>query len=86
VLSPEASVQFFYSEDIKNAEDSAAKRAELLDEWKNGEASPEKAAECGAIDDIIAYAETRARIISAVEMLFAKISGNPAKKHSKLPF
>lgn len=86
VLSPEASVQFFYSDDIKNAEDSAAKRAELLDEWKKNEASPEKAAECGAIDDIIAYAETRARIISAVEMLFAKISGNPAKKHSKLPF
>lgn len=86
VLSPEASVQFFYGDDIKNAENSAAKRAELLDGWKNGEASPEKAAECGAIDDIIAYAETRARIISAVEMLFAKISGNPAKKHSKLPF
>ena len=86
VLSPEASVQFFYSDDIKASEDGAAKRAELVLEWKKSEASPEKAAACGAIDDVIAYSETRARIISAVEMLFAKISGKAAKKHSKLPF
>ncbi len=86
VLSPEASVQFFYADDIKAAEDGAAKRAELLSDWKENEACPEKAAANGSIDDVIAYAETRARIISAVEMLFAKIAGNPAKKHSKLPF
>ncbi len=86
VLSPEASVQFFYGDEIKEAEDGAAKRAELVSEWKSGKASPEKAAALGAIDDIIAYSEARARIISAVEMLFAKIAGNPAKKHSKLPF
>lgn len=86
VLSPEASVQFFYSDDIKAAEDGAAKRKELEDEWKSTEASPEKAAANGSVDDVIAFSETRARIISAVEMLFAKISGNPAKKHSKLPF
>ena len=86
VLSPEASVQFMFADEIKAADDSAAKRAELLNKWKSEEASPEKAAANGSIDDVVAYAETRARIISAVEMLFAKISGNPAKKHSKLPF
>ena len=86
VLSPEASVQFMFADEIKAAEDSAAKRAELLKKWTSEDASPEKAAANGSIDDVIAYAEARARIISAVEMLFAKISGNPAKKHSKLPF
>ena len=86
VLTPEASVQFFYADEIKEAEDGAAKRSELENEWKTENASPKKAAACGAIDDIVAYGEVRARIISAVEMLFAKISGHPAKKHSKLPF
>ncbi len=86
VLSPEASVQFFSADEIKKAEDGAAKRAELLDAWKKNEANPENAAASGAIDDILVYGETRARIISALEMLFAKISGKPAKKHSKLPF
>ncbi len=72
VMSPEAAVQFIWSDEIKSASDSAAKREELISEWNNTLASPIAAAKCGDIDDIISLDELRQRIAAALEILAFK--------------
>jgi propionyl-CoA carboxylase beta chain len=43
------------------------------------------AAKAGMVDDVIQPANTRAMIISALEMLASKRDSNPPKKHGNLP-
>jgi len=43
------------------------------------------AAKAGMVDDMIQPANTRAMIISALEMLASKRDSNPPKKHGNLP-
>ncbi len=59
-------------------------RADLEAEWRAGLASPVAAASCGEIDDIIAPAEFRQRICSALLLLSAKGTVT-ARRHSVLP-
>ena len=86
VMEPDAAVQFVYGDEIKNAEDSVAKRKELTEKWKTENACAEAAACKGDIDDVVDYSLARARIISAFMMLWAKADGKVLKKHTKLPF
>lgn len=48
-------------------------------------ATPYKAAERGYIDMIIDPGETRLRIITALDMLAAKLTSRPARKHGNIP-
>ena len=48
-------------------------------------ANPYVAAKKGYIDDIIEPAQTRFRIIRALEMLATKRVSNPPKKHGNIP-
>ena len=45
----------------------------------------DKAAELGYIDEIIMPADTRPRLIGALDMLQNKREKNPPKKHGNLP-
>ncbi len=72
IMSPEAAVQFIWSEEIKSSKDPVAKREELISEWNNTLASPIAAAKSGDIDDIISLAELRQRIAAALEILAFK--------------
>ncbi len=85
ILAPEAAVEFLYADQIKAADDSAAEKDNLLTEWNTYHASPLCAARSGDIDDIIDYAEFRARICAAFEMLSAKSESPIVKLHSNLP-
>lgn len=85
ILPTDAAVEFLYSEEIKAAKDPAAKRAELTEEWKAGEASALNAARNGDIDDLVERSELRARIASAFEMLSSKATAEPYKKHGNMP-
>lgn len=82
VMEPAAAVQFVYGDQIKTPEDRAAKTAE----WMENCASPAAAAVTGDVDDVIAPADVRAKVISAFMMLWAKADGSVFKKHTKLPF
>lgn len=82
VMKPEAAVQFIYSDEIKTPAD----REEKTNEWMLDHASAAAAASTGDIDDVVPAEELRARIISALGMLWSKASGNVSGKHSKLPF
>lgn len=82
VMEPAAAVQFLYGDAIHTPDERQAKIAE----WKADQADPAKAAATGEVDDVIAPAEIRAKVISAFLMLWAKAEGSVSRKHSKLPF
>jgi len=85
VMGPDGAVNIIYREEIAGAEDADARRAELIAEYQEKFTNPYIAAGQGFLDDVIDPAETRARIISALEMLRNKRDNLPAKKHGNIP-
>lgn len=82
VMDAEAAVNVMYAQELKNAEDGVALKAEKIAQYGNQQASPYLAASRGYIDDIIQPVATRKRIAAALEMLSSKRESKPAKKHS----
>ena len=70
---------------IDEAEDKAAKRAELVEEYNRKFMNPYVAAERGYVDEVIAPEETRSRIINALKMLENKRRVQIDKKHGNIP-
>ncbi len=58
-MGPEGATDIVYRREIQAAADPAARRTELIDEYKERFANPWVAAERGYIDDVIDPAETR---------------------------
>ena len=85
VMGPEGAVNIIARKEIKAADDPEAKRAELLEDYKDKFANPYAAASKGYIDDVIEPHETRLRVIKALEMLQNKRDTNPPKKHGNIP-
>ncbi len=78
-LSPEASVAFVWNDRVKD-DDLFSSREMLEVEWREKLASPNDAALCGEIDDILAPAELRPRIVSALHMLLGKRGFDSVRK------
>jgi len=85
VMGPEGAVNIIARTEIKEAEDPEARRAELLEDYRDKFANPYVAASRGYIDDVIEPHETRPRLINALEMLQNKQDTNPPKKHGNIP-
>jgi acetyl-CoA carboxylase carboxyltransferase component len=85
-LMPEAAVEFLWHDQLKGCENLDAKRKELAKEYASTLASAEKAANLGVIDDVVAPAELRAVIASALSMMEGKRVTNLPKKHNNFPF
>ena len=85
VLGPDGAVDIIHRREIADAEDSAAKRTELIDDYRDKLATPYIAAERGWLDDVIDPIETRPQIIKALRMLANKTDTNPARKHGNIP-
>ena len=77
-LSADSAVAFLFNDRLANGEDRAALEAE----YKETIASPFTAAACGAIDDICAPAETRDKVIAALDILSGKRETTLPRKHS----
>ena len=73
LITPEANVILMKNDEIKAADDPVAKRKELIDEFRAQYQTPMHAAACSMIDDVITPDSTRARIISALEILANKL-------------
>ena len=58
---------------------------EKIDDYREKFANPYKAAELGYIDEIIYPAQTRFKLIQALEMTQNKHKTNPLKKHGNIP-
>ncbi len=85
VMGADGAVNILYREEIAKAADPAAERARRIAEYRERFASPWAAAEMGYLDDVIEPAETRPRLIAALEMLRNKRQQLPFKKHGNLP-
>jgi acetyl-CoA carboxylase carboxyltransferase component len=84
-MGPEGAVNIIFRKELAQSEDPQARRAELVEEYREKFANPYVAASRGFIDDVIEPHETRPRLINALEMLSNKRDGNPPKKHGCIP-
>jgi acetyl-CoA carboxylase carboxyltransferase component len=85
VMGPDGAVNIIFRNELAEAEDPAAKKDELVAEYRQKFANPYVAASHGFIDDVIEPRDTRPRLINALEMLTNKRDSNPAKKHGNIP-
>ena len=85
VMGPEGAVNIIHRKDLAKAEDVEARRAELVEEYRETFANPFRAAELGYIDEVIQPRETRQKIIRSLDMLQDKVDSMPAKKHGNIP-
>jgi len=85
VMGPDGAVNIIFRNELKDAKDPDARRAELAAEYRDKFANPYIAASRGYLDDVIEPSETRPRLINGLEMLSNKRDANPAKKHGNIP-
>lgn len=85
VMGPDGAVEIIHRGELKRAEDPKARAEILKAEYSELFANPYNAAAKGYIDDVIEPANTRFRIIKALEMLADKRESNPPVKHSNIP-
>ena len=81
VMGAKGAVEVLYN----NHENREAFLDEKEKEYQELVANPLVAAKRGYIDDIIEPANSRARIIRALELLKNKKDSNPGKKHGNIP-
>jgi acetyl-CoA/propionyl-CoA carboxylase carboxyl transferase subunit len=85
VMGPKGAVNILYDDELEEAEDTEARRQELIDEYRDEFANPYTAADRGFVDDVIEPPETRPRLIDDMEMLASKRDEQPDKKHGNIP-
>jgi acetyl-CoA carboxylase carboxyltransferase component len=85
VMGPEGAINIVLRKELDKAADPAARRAELVEEYREKFANPYVAAARGFIDDVIEPHETRPRLINALAMLSNKRDSLPSKKHGNIP-
>lgn len=85
VMGAEGAANILYGKQIKAAEDPEAERARLEQEYQENYLNPYAAAQAGYIDEVIEPAETRQKLIEALEALQTKVENNPPRKHGNMP-
>ncbi len=85
VMGPDAAVNIIHRRRLADSENPEATRAELIEEYRANFANPYRAAERGFIDDVIDPAETRPKLIHALDALQNKRDTLPPKKHGNIP-
>jgi propionyl-CoA carboxylase beta chain len=85
VMGAQGAVNILYRNELKDAEDPEARRAELVTEYEDTLANPYVAAERGYVDAVIAPHETRAEVVRALRLLRSKRATLPPKKHGNIP-
>ncbi|MGJ3508851.1 acyl-CoA carboxylase subunit beta [Enemella sp. A6] len=85
VMGAEGAAGIVFKNEIAAADDPDAKRAELVEEYRNTFSTPYMAASRGLVDDIIDPADTRREIAMSLEILAGKRALRPDKKHGLGP-
>jgi acetyl-CoA carboxylase carboxyltransferase component len=85
VMGPKGAVEILYKKAIADAEDHAAKAAELEAMFREKFANPYIAAARGYVDEVIEASDTRPKLAAAFRMLSTKRDKNPPKKHGNIP-
>ena len=85
VMGAEGAVNIVHRSAIRDSEDPDSTRTELAEDYERRLMNPYIAASRGMIDDVIHPAETRPKIVRALEMLQNKRESLPPKKHGSVP-
>jgi propionyl-CoA carboxylase beta chain len=85
VMGPEGAVNIVFRRELDAADDSDARRAELIEDYKERFANPYTAAERGYVDDVIEPRTTRPVLIDALETALTKREPRPPRKHGNIP-
>nr|HMQ38999.1 carboxyl transferase domain-containing protein [Micropruina sp.] len=85
VMGAEGAASVVFKREIDAADDPVARRAELVEEYRETFSTPFVAAARGLVDDVIDPGDTRRKVAMALEMLIAKRLLRPAKKHGLGP-
>jgi acetyl-CoA carboxylase carboxyltransferase component len=85
VMGPEGAVNIVFRRELEELDDSAARRGELIDDYRDRFANPYVAAERGYVDDVIEPRRTRPVLIDALETTLTKREPKPPRKHGNIP-
>ena len=85
VMGAEGAAEIVFRREIDAAYDQAARRKELVEEYRETFANPYVAAGRRLVDDIIDPADTRKHLAMALEYLHGKRELRPQKKHGLIP-
>nr|WP_206441628.1 acyl-CoA carboxylase subunit beta [Streptomyces boncukensis] len=85
VMGAEGAANVVFRKEIAEADDPEETRRRRVKEYRAELMHPYYAAERGLVDDVIDPAETRAALVSALEMLRSKHADLPRRKHGNQP-
>jgi len=85
VMGADGAVNILYAKKLKEMENPEEERQKILGEYKDKFSKPYHVAASGHVDEILIPAETRPKLISALELLRNKKSSLPDKKHGNIP-
>ena len=85
VMGPEGAVNIIFRKELEDASDPEARRAELIDDYRERFANPYTAAERGYVDEVIEPRRTRPVLIDALETALTKQEPRPRRKHGNIP-
>jgi propionyl-CoA carboxylase beta chain len=85
VLGAQGAANILFKRRIEAAEDPAAERQRLAEEYRQKFNNPYYAASTGYVDDIIEPRESRPKIIAALSALRDKYAPAPPRKHGNIP-
>ncbi len=85
VMGAAGAVEIVNRRELADADDPVAKRAELIETYEETYLNPWEATDRGYVDDVIDPAETRLKLIAALEVLRTKREDLPNRKHGNIP-
>ena len=85
VMGADGAVNVLHRKELKESDQPAELRARLVQEYRDRFMNPYIAASRGLIDDVIDPADTRPKLVRALEMLASKREVLPPKKHGSIP-
>jgi propionyl-CoA carboxylase beta chain len=85
VMGPDGAVNIIFRNELAEADDPEARRAELIADYRERFANPYSAAERGYVDDVIQPRRTRPVLIDALRTAITKREPTPKRKHGNIP-
>jgi len=85
VMGPEGAAPIIFRKELEKADNKEELLQEKIKDYRELFANPYRAAEHLHVDDVIEPAETRPRLIQALEMAIDKVEQRPQKKHGIIP-
>jgi methylmalonyl-CoA carboxyltransferase large subunit len=85
VMGAEGAAEIVFRNEIEKSQDKAARRKELIEEYRSHFANPYVAAGRRLVDDVIKPSETRKYLAQSLEALHTKRELRPPKKHGLMP-